>query len=278
MNFADVSVIVPCFNCSNTIERAVASIALQSLRPREVILVDDCSNDGTWLLLEQIKSKYAPGWIKLCRLIENSGAAIARNTGWDMAGSKYVAFLDSDDAWHKDKILIQYQLMMSDEKISLSGHSSKVISQKKLLDFIAPYDLCGIARFDVSPISLLISNKFSTPTVMLLRNLKFRFPLGKRYAEDYHLWCDIALSNNRCVFIDANLAYLFKSRYGESGLSSNMLAMEYGVFDMYISMMKQKKLGFFLGLALIIFSFLKFVRRVLHAYWMRLTRFSKYAC
>lgn len=277
MSYADVSVVVPCFNCSNTIERAVDSILRQTLLPKEVILVDDCSQDATWQLLEDLQSKHTDGWIKLRRLSQNAGPAVARNMGWEMATSKYVAFLDADDAWHTDKIQIQYELMMQDDQIALSGHSSRVISQEEVIDCAAPYRFANMVHWEVSSISLLLSNRFSTPTVMLLRQLNFRFPLGKRYAEDYHLWCDISLAKQRCVFIDCDLAYLFKSRYGESGLSSNMLAMEHGVFDMYVSMMKQKKLGFLLGLALISFSLLKFVRRVLYAYCVKLVSAQNYA-
>lgn len=265
-----MSVVVPCFNCTNTIERAVDSIFRQTVQPKEVILVDDCSEDATWQLLQNLRTKYPQNWIKLDKLNENAGPAAARNAGWDMATSKYVAFLDADDAWHREKIRIQYQLMMQDDQIALSGHSSRVILQDGMLDCVALPQFEEIAHWDVSSISLLLSNRFSTPTVMLLRQLNFRFPLGKRYAEDYHLWCDISLSNRRCVFINCDLAYLFKSRYGDSGLSSNMLAMEHGVLDMYASMMRQKKIGLVSGIALIIFSMLKFVRRIFYMYCVRL--------
>ena len=65
---ASVSVVVPCFRCTDTIERAIASVAAQTVVPEEVILVDDASGDGTRMLLHEISRRYAPGWIKLVLL------------------------------------------------------------------------------------------------------------------------------------------------------------------------------------------------------------------
>ena len=103
--FTSVSVVIPCFRCTGTIERAVASVAAQTRRPAEVILVDDASGDDTQKLLQKLSQHFEPGWIKLVFLEQNVGAASARNAGWDQATQTYVAFLDADDAWHPKKIV-----------------------------------------------------------------------------------------------------------------------------------------------------------------------------
>ncbi|HEY1138604.1 MAG TPA: glycosyltransferase, partial [Lysobacter sp.] len=60
---APVSVIVPCYRCADTIAASVASIAAQSLPPQEVLLVDDCSGDGTVQALRAVAAAYPSGWV-----------------------------------------------------------------------------------------------------------------------------------------------------------------------------------------------------------------------
>jgi glycosyltransferase involved in cell wall biosynthesis len=97
-----VSVIVPTFNRSQLIGRAIRSVLNQTFRPAEIIVIDDCSSDDT----ESVISAYS-GAIPLIytRLEKNSGGAVARNVGILKANGEYVSFLDSDDEWHQDHLL-----------------------------------------------------------------------------------------------------------------------------------------------------------------------------
>ena len=65
---ADVSVVIPCYNCSNTIERAVSSVFNQTLLPHEIILVDDASSDDTAKKLRNIQTTHSPKYRKKCWL------------------------------------------------------------------------------------------------------------------------------------------------------------------------------------------------------------------
>ncbi len=126
---AAVSVIIPCFRCAKTIERAIASVAAQTVLPAEVILVDDASGDGTRLLLSELKSHYATGWVKLVLLDQNVGAGSARNAGWAAASQPLIAFLDADDAWHFRKIEIQHAYMAANPDVALCGHGFRLLKQ-----------------------------------------------------------------------------------------------------------------------------------------------------
>lgn len=103
---ADVSVIIPVYNSGEEAFRAVSSIAKQTLLPKEVILIDDCSPDQ-----KQVKKWFSKiettfkNEFKIIFLFQkvNGGAGEARNRGWEIASGKYVAFLDSDDIWHPKK-------------------------------------------------------------------------------------------------------------------------------------------------------------------------------
>src|SRR5690606_530905 len=92
------SVIIPCFNSSKTINRALDSLLHQSVQNFEVIIVDDASDDLKEL--EQVIEQYAKDIsIKFVQNHRNMNAAFSRNKGINLARGEYVAFLDSDDTW-----------------------------------------------------------------------------------------------------------------------------------------------------------------------------------
>ena len=105
-----ISVIIPCYRCSDTIERAVASVVAQTLQPAEVILVDDCSGDGTLATLNKIQAHYPQGWVQVIECSVNGGAGTARNAGWAAATQTYLAFLDADDIWLPEKLKSQLKI------------------------------------------------------------------------------------------------------------------------------------------------------------------------
>lgn len=95
---APVSVVIPCYCCADTIDKAVESVWKQTWRPYEVILVEDSSKDhgATRMALSNIIDRYPGGWIKLILLDKNKGPGNARNIGWEASTQRYIAFLDAD--------------------------------------------------------------------------------------------------------------------------------------------------------------------------------------
>lgn len=167
---APVSVIVPCFRCKDTIDRAIQSIADQSLRPAEIILVDDFSPDDSLETLEQIAARYPTDWIRIISLPENVGAASARNRGWDAASQPLIAFLDDDDAWHPLKIEIQYEHMRRHPALALSAHESVRLATGQGHAEGNPLSQSFTPR-SITRNALLLSNRFITPSVMLRRDI-----------------------------------------------------------------------------------------------------------
>lgn len=104
-----VSVIMPAYNCSKTIERAVKSVLNQTYRNLELIVVDDASTDETKPILEKM-SENDPR-VKLIFNKKNYGVAKTRNKAIDFAGGVYMAFLDSDDIWLPCKLELQITKM-----------------------------------------------------------------------------------------------------------------------------------------------------------------------
>jgi glycosyltransferase involved in cell wall biosynthesis len=260
MHFANVSVIIPCYCCSKTIRRAVDSVLKQTMLPKEIILVDDFSNDhgATLQKLSEIKDSNQSIFITIIALDKNNGPGTARNAGWDQALQPYIAFLDADDSWHPKKIEIQYGLMMSNQKIALSFHRSQQIESNESLVF-------DLAKFNVKSVtfrSLLISNYVPTRSVMLKKSLPQRFHPGKHHAEDYLLWLNIAYVERRIWFADLVLSHSYKRDFGEGGLNSFLYKSHIGVLDTYKKILTDRLISHLTYCALVVFESMKYIRRV----------------
>jgi glycosyltransferase involved in cell wall biosynthesis len=94
-----VSVVIPTYNRAGTVPRAIESVLAQTVTDLEVIVVDDGSSDDTGKVLGEMFSdriRYYPQ--------ANQGASVARNKGVEEARGEWIAFLDSDDLWEKEKL------------------------------------------------------------------------------------------------------------------------------------------------------------------------------
>lgn len=251
---APVTAIVPCYRCTATIRRAVESIAAQTVEPAEVILVDDHSGDDTVAVLEKIRDAYPQGWIRVIPLERNMGAASARNAGWEAATQPYIAFLDADDSWHPRKIEIQSGFMQAHPDVALSGHNWRLERTAKHIRLMPRPSAMPPAR-------LMLSNPFVTPSVMLRADLPFRFREGQRHMEDHLLWLEIVLAGNKAAMIHAPLTILHK-RFGASGLSSQLGAMQKADFANWLYLRREKRIGPVTMAVMLLFSLLKYIRRL----------------
>lgn len=98
-----ISVIIPTYNREKTILRAVQSVVNQTYTNLEILVIDDGSTDGTANIVNCIEDDR----VKYIVLEKNGGQANARNIGVQMAEGNWIAFQDSDDCWHNDKLEIQ---------------------------------------------------------------------------------------------------------------------------------------------------------------------------
>lgn len=259
---AVVSVIIPCYRCSATLERAVASVAAQSVVPAEVILVDDCSGDGTRALMRHIASQYAPDWIRTLLLDQNVGAASARNAGWSVASQPYIAFLDSDDAWHPEKIRLQLGYMRAHPDVVLCGHTHKILTTSAMPDWPIRAVDGALESHRITKRSLLLSNRFVTPSVMLQRDIPQRFVEHQRNMEDHMLWLSIVCSGAAVDKLCIPLAAIYKRAYGQAGLSAQLWLMEQADLGNYRRLLVQNYITRLQFLALAAFSVVKFMRRL----------------
>lgn len=102
-----VTVIIPVYNRALLVRAAIESVLRQSFRDFEILVINDGSTDALEEKLKEFKDRR----VKCFSYAKNRGAAHARNVGIKKAKSEYIAFLDSDDEWEKDKLLRQLDFM-----------------------------------------------------------------------------------------------------------------------------------------------------------------------
>ena len=261
-NVASISVIVPCFCCSDTIQKTISSVLKQTLLPKEIIMINDGSiDDGKTkkklsLIKNYIKVNYKNIKIIIINLQKNYGPSYVRNKAWNLSSQKYIAFLDDDDLWHKDKIKIQYNWMENHKNISFTGHKSEHCSKlnKKNKLVLTNFKIISVNQ-------LLFKNFFPTRTVMLKRNINLRFNEFKRYGEDYDLWLRIS-EDYSLVFMDIVLSYSSRLDYSKGGLSGNLINMQVSELKTILSNSLKQKLNPIISLIALIYSNFKFIRRL----------------
>lgn len=262
-----VSVVIPCYRCAATIQRAVQSVLSQSVLPEQLILIDDASEDGTADLLERIARQSDSVRIEAVKLQTNRGPAGARNAGWQVARNQFVAFLDADDTWHPNKLEQQFAFMDSHPEIWLSGHGH--IIRRNGQSWTPIPEFAAWRRITLA--SLLLKNRFITPSVMIRRDLPLRFDESRRYMEDHLLWMQVAADGLQVAKSDAALAAVHKAAFGEAGLSSHLMAMSRADLSNYWILRRQHRITALQALILSVWSLAKFVRRMLYVLFTRLS-------
>jgi glycosyltransferase involved in cell wall biosynthesis len=221
---APVSVVVPCWRCTATIDDAIASVAAQTLRPAEVLLVEDGSGDDTLAQLHRIAAAHAPGWIRVIAMPANGGPSRARNAGWDQATQPWIAFLDSDDTWGVRKLELQMAALDADPGIDLIANRMITCPRGTPIPALQP----PVRTERMGRLRVLFHNPFPTASVVLRRALPFRFDPQLSHSEDYLLWSQIVFSGHRCARINQVLAIWNARAPGASGLSDDFAAIHRG--------------------------------------------------
>ncbi|MCH2288777.1 MAG: glycosyltransferase [SAR324 cluster bacterium] len=214
-----VSVILPSYNRSQSIGLAVESVLKQSFRDFELFVVDDGSEDDTVEILDSI-----PGSFNTLRLKENAGVSHARNCGIRSTDSEWIAFLDSDDVWHPQKLEKQiayaserpeYLLHFTDEIWFRNGKriNPKLRHQKREGWIFQPsLELCLMAP----------------STVMLKRELLEQCGLFDEelpVCEDYDLWLRITAHHQ--------VSFLNEALMTRSGGHADQLSRKYWGMDRF---------------------------------------------
>lgn len=178
-----VSIIIPNYNGERFARYAIDSALAQTYRNIEIIVVDDCSTDNS---PDYIRDKYADdSRLRLIAMDKNMGVANARNAGIKEARGEYIALLDNDDVWEKDKLARQMALAKQGADIVYCSY-----------DFIDE-DNSTIKRAFIVPErtdfdKMLASNVISCSTGLFKAELLKEHPFRTEYYhEDYVLWMEL---------------------------------------------------------------------------------------
>ena len=228
MSTSAVTVVIPTFNSATTIKRALDSVSAQTVLPSHIIVVDNASTDSTAQIVEKMAAD-SRCEMELVRQSRNTGPGAARNAGWNLVRTQFVAFLDSDDSWHPKKLELQLDVAGQHPDDCFFGHTTTSSTTSDTTDTFETTPLIGSGRINYFSLRhFLVRNRVSTPTVMLRSDLPFRFPTQHWYAEDYGLWTAILTASHRAVVHDFALTTLHKAAWGEAGLSGKLEDMHAG--------------------------------------------------
>jgi glycosyltransferase involved in cell wall biosynthesis len=237
-----VSVIMPTFNSISTVRDSINSVRKQSYASWELLITDDCSTDGTYDVLLEIASKEPR--IKVFRNETNLGAGVSRNKSISEASGRFIAFLDSDDLWHEDKLSKQIAFMIEGEYALTYTYYRKIDAEGNIKGRVHPPE-------KVNYQSLLKSNVIGCLTAIYdsaLLNKQFMPSIRKR--QDMALWLNILKHIDFAWCLTEELAYY---REGHLSLSSNkikILRSQWGFYKNYLGFSNIKSLYYFLWYAL----------------------------
>ena len=191
----DISVIIPAFNRAHTLPKALDSVLSQTLKPREIIVVDDGSTDETNAVLANY-----PG---LCIISQdNRGVSAARNVGIEKAGGDWIAFLDSDDEWLSDKLEKQWDAICNDDKLICHTDEIWIRNGQRVNPMKKHKKFGGIIYERCLPLCVI------SPSSVMIHRSVFKdvgvFDESLEVCEDYDLWLRICAKYS-VLFIDEPL-------------------------------------------------------------------------
>lgn len=234
-----ISIIIPVYNAERFLKDTIKTVEEQTYTNWELIFVNDCSKDKSAKIIEEkIKENDK---IKLINLEQNSGAAIARNTGIDAARGQYITFLDADDLWNKEKLEKQIKFMKENNcAFSFTGYefadengigNGKVVNVPKTINYKQ-----ALKNTTISTITVMFDINILEKELIKMPNVK---------SEDTATWWKILKSGYIAYGLNESLSYY---RRTEGTLSSNKIEAIKRIWYLY---RKQEKLN-------VIYSFYNF--------------------
>jgi glycosyltransferase involved in cell wall biosynthesis len=224
-----VSVIMPVYNVEQFVAEAVTSVLAQSFEDFELLIIDDRSPDQSIAICQSFDDPR----IRILHHEFNRGLAGARNTGVHHAQGEYLAFLDSDDCWHKEKLARHVEHLEANPKVGVSFSRSAFIDEDG-----TPNHCFQMPRLkDIEPGYYLCRNPIGNGSAPVIRKAVFEaisyndtlhgideewfFDERLRRSEDIECWIRIVLTTDWIVEGIPEPLTLYRLNAG--GLSANLL-------------------------------------------------------
>jgi glycosyltransferase involved in cell wall biosynthesis len=226
-----VSIIMPVYNAQEYLAETIQSVLNQSYFNWELIGVNDGSSDDSWQVLQKFAEQDSR--IKILNLDDNSGgASVPRNCGLDLSNGNLIAFIDSDDLWHPEKLKVQLEefnrLNMDFCCTGIHAFFTNDLPVKQNNELkpshnVSPITFADLLRKNIIPLSSVLARR-----EIFEQNL-FSEDVRHNMVEDYELWLRVHANKVRSYKVRQTLVY-YRVRSGS--LSRSKIKMAIKVFQL----------------------------------------------
>lgn len=189
----DVSVLIPAYNCGDTIEKALESVFQQTYKDFEIVIVDNNCTDDTMRKVDAVSKRYSnPVKIVDCKA---KGIVPALNTGIRACSGNWIARQDGDDFWYATKLEKQMSFLEQNPDIHIVGTQIRLLDENGEVQSMGTFGRevnYPISHQNIAAMLLYGQNALCHPSVVISKKVfdilggyEQLFPL----AEDLHLWC-----------------------------------------------------------------------------------------
>lgn len=237
-----VSIIIPCFQGAEFIERCIASAFAQSYERVEVIVVDDGSTDGSYDFALQLREERFPELILVTHDNRaNCGVSVSRYVGLQHAKGELIAFLDADDELVSEKLSRQVSVMLANPDVVLCHTAVRATGNEALAAYqesyfrqhpSGPYFVRKRPRY-------LKTNYICTSTVLVRANVLRRIPFAMTQVFQYEDWlCWVLLGRfGKFIFLDEPLTtYRIHPASATAAVQRNRLRVHYSTLEFKLAL------------------------------------------
>lgn len=221
--FGLISVIMAAYNSEKTIEQAINSVLNQTYPDFELLVVNDCSKDGTVKVVENLAAKDCR--IRLIFNDKNRGVSYTRKHGLKEAKGSWIAILDSDDAWAPEKLEKQIELQRQTNADLLFTGSAFMDSDGRPIDWYLH------APSEVAYRQLLKHNVLSNSSALVRKELYAEYyAVGDGMHEDFAIWLSILKEGKKAYGVDEPLLIYRVAKSSKSGNKIKAARMNWNTY------------------------------------------------
>ena len=221
--FGLVSIIMAAYNAEKTIELAIESVLNQTYSNFELLVINDCSKDGTAKLVEDFSAK--DNRVRLISNEKNSGVSFTRKHGLEESNGSWIAILDSDDAWTPDKLEKQIELQKRTNADLLFTGSAFMDSDGQPIDWYLH------APAEVTYRQLLKQNVLSNSSALVRKELYAKhYAVGDGMHEDFAIWLSILKEGKKAYGVDEPLLIYRIAKSSKSGNKIKAAKMNWNTY------------------------------------------------
>ena len=222
-DFGLISIIMAAYNAEKTIEQAISSVLNQTYPNFELLVINDCSKDGTARLVENIAAKDSR--VRLISNEKNSGVSFTRKHGLEEAKGAWIAILDSDDAWAAEKLEKQIALQeKTNADLLFTGSAFMDVDGK-------PIDWYLTAPAEVTYRQLLKQNVLSNSSALVRKELYAKhYAVGDGMHEDFAIWLSILKEGRKAYGVNEPLLIYRIAKSSKSGNKVKAAKMNWNTY------------------------------------------------